>query len=83
MSTVPPTSLDRIVLMRPGAVTHHSCMDQRYVSLELDLPLDPDPNWRGFKAPPVSRTLAPRGYYMLFLVNNHGVPSQAKWVKLK
>ena len=68
--------------MRPGSVTHHSCMDQRYISLEIETPVDPPPNWRVFTTP-ATKKLAPRGYYMLFLVNNHGVPSTAYWVKLK
>ena len=70
--------------MRPGSVTHHSCMDQRYISLEVDWDAIPDPPVTEitFKSPPSSK-LAPRGYYMLFLVNNHGVPSTARWVKLK
>ena len=32
---------------------------------------------------PASPELATPGYYMLFLLNDQGVPSVAKWVKLE
>jgi Domain of unknown function (DUF1929) len=31
---------------------------------------------------PTEATLAPPGWYMLFIVDHHGVPSFAKWVHL-
>ena len=32
---------------------------------------------------PTDSKLAPRGYYMLFLVNDQGVPSMGEFVRLK
>jgi hypothetical protein len=65
------------VLMRPGAPTHAFDMDQRLVGLSYTsgagvLTLTSPPNGN----------VAPPGYYMLFLVNSAGVPSQAAFVQL-
>jgi hypothetical protein len=69
------------VLIRPAAVTHSSDPNQREVALpikglsgprgagqSLEVGLTANPN------------LAPPGYYMVFLVNAAGVPSEAQWV---
>jgi hypothetical protein len=69
------------VLIRPAAVTHSSDPNQREVALPikeavgargegktLEVGLTPNPN------------IAPPGYYMMFLVNSGGVPSEAQWV---
>jgi hypothetical protein len=58
-------------------VTHQFDEDQRYLSLAFQqsgsaLSIDT----------PASATLAPPGYYMLFVVNAAGVPSVAHWVRL-
>ncbi|MFQ5506692.1 MAG: galactose oxidase-like domain-containing protein, partial [Planctomycetota bacterium] len=86
----PSAAVTKVVLMRPGSVTHAFCYDQRYVQLELsDLP--PVEGSIRFKAPwsypgkanpPAGAVRAPLGYYMLFLVTGDGVPSVAHWVKL-
>jgi hypothetical protein len=71
------SSIARISLIRPGAVTHSFDEDQRMVSLTFT------------KAPgglkvemPANANLAPPGYYMLFIVNTAGVPSVASFVHL-
>lgn len=68
----------RVVLMRPSSVTHSVNFDQRRIpldisstgrrSLEVTAPNDP--------------SVAPPGYYMMFVINAAGVPSVAKMVKL-
>ncbi len=62
-----------------GASTHSFNMQQRFVGLEIS-------NQGGgellLKAPP-NANIAPPGFYMLFLVNQQGVPSEAKFVKLQ
>ena len=64
------------VLMAPGVTTHGTEMQARYVKLAVtrtnDTGLD-------LVAPP-SGGVAPPGYYMLFLLNDKGVPSVARWV---
>jgi hypothetical protein len=80
-------TVDRVVLMRPGSVTHHADLDQRYVQLDFKVtapgtvkvtpPLDrPGPAGAGSNA-------APEGWYMLFIVSSQGVPSVAAWVQLQ
>jgi len=84
-------TIEKVVLMAPGAITHHSDMHQRYVELDPDpevVPPEPPPYIRQFKAPANSNR-APKGYYMLFFVTNpqgpNGirVPSNAAWVRLQ
>ncbi|MCH8275415.1 MAG: DUF1929 domain-containing protein [Armatimonadetes bacterium] len=72
-------SIDRITLVRLGAVTHGFDQNQRFLELtfqdagaenvfDVDSPSDPN------KAPP--------GYYMLFALNDDGVPSVAEYVRV-
>jgi hypothetical protein len=76
--TTPNDDITKATLMAPSAVTHAVDMNQRYVSLKVtrrngcvDLVAPPNAN------------VAPPGWYMLFLLNSAGVPSEAKWVKLQ
>lgn len=62
-----------------GAATHSFNMQQRYVKLELSG--SPGSNELLYKAPP-NGNISPPGYYMLFLVNESGVPSKASFIKL-
>jgi hypothetical protein len=69
----------RAVLMAPAAVTHANDMSQRHVplaatagpagTLTIDAPAAPE--------------LAPPTYYMLFVLNDQGVPSVARFIRLK
>ncbi|MFH9760009.1 galactose oxidase-like domain-containing protein [Streptomyces anulatus] len=71
---------DRIAtarLMRPSAVTHTTDVEQRSIELglkkgdgKLSVTVPDDP------------TLVPPGWYMLFVTDTDGVPSEAKWVKV-
>jgi hypothetical protein len=65
--------------MAPGASTHSFNMQQRLVGLEQVGA--PGGGELLLKAPP-SGSIAPPGYYMLFLVNQTGVPSKASFVRL-
>jgi hypothetical protein len=69
----------KAVLIAPGAATHAVDMNQRYVPLEVT---GKSRERVSLKAPG-SPNLAPPGYYMLFLVDGRGVPSEAKWVRLR
>jgi galactose oxidase-like protein len=70
--------VDRVVLMRPGSVTHAFDADQRSIILEASF----DNGIATVTAPP-DATYAPPGNYMLFLISNNGVPSLATWVTLE
>lgn len=66
-----------VVLIRPSTVTHGVNFDQRSVSLAFSaqtstLSVDA----------PSSSTQAPPGWYMMFLVDDAGVPSIASWVRI-
>ena len=74
----PNANVTKAVLVAPGSVTHAVDMNQRLIPLALtkrsgcvDLAAPPNAN------------AAPPGYYMLFLLNDQGVPSIAKFVKLR
>ena len=77
VGTPDAANIKSAVLIRTGAVTHFFDQNTRYVpltfqqtsgGLTLTAPAD------AYQAPP--------GYYMLFLVNNNGVPSVAPFVQL-
>ena len=72
-------SVARVVLMAPGATTHHSDSSQRYVELVVT---GVGPTSVAFQGPPNS-SHAPRGFYLLFLVSARGMPSVARWVELR
>lgn len=76
VGTSDPSGIKSVVAVRPTAVTHSFNMDQRLVELSftvngtaLSVTSPPD----DMKAPP--------GYYLLFLLNSAGVPSEGKFVQ--
>src|SRR5229473_747678 len=68
-----------VSLVRAGAVTHAFDMDQRMI--ELSFTADTSSNTLTVNGPR-NGSLAPPGYYLLFIINNSGVPSQATFVKV-
>jgi hypothetical protein len=76
VGTSDPSSIKSVVVIRPTAVTHAFNMEQRLVELSftvngtaLSVTSPPD----DMKAPP--------GYYLLFILNSAGVPSEGKFVQ--
>ncbi|XP_002975736.2 aldehyde oxidase GLOX [Selaginella moellendorffii] len=70
-------------LYAPAFATHAYSMNQRLLKLESSTPvLDENSGYYTFvvRAPP-TKTIAPPGYYMLFVVNS-GVPSIGKWIQM-
>jgi len=65
-----------IVLVRNGTVTHSFGMDQR----EVEMSFTAGSGALTVTAPP-NGNIAPPGYYMLFILNNSGVPSVATFVQ--
>ncbi|GEM_PF-6255376 len=80
VNTPDATDIDRAVLVRPGAATHSTNLDQRLIVLELQP--GPGADELTLTAPP-SAAVAPPGYYMLFLLDASGVPSVARFVRLQ
>lgn len=70
-------AVDRVALVRLGSATHAFNFDQRYV----DLPFTAGTDALEVAGPPTADH-APPGWYMLFLVNGDGVPSEAKMVRV-
>jgi hypothetical protein len=70
--------VNSVVLIRPGAMTHAFDMNQRYVELEAH---EQGPTRLAVRAPRDAH-VAPPGYYMLFLLSEDGVPSEAEFVHL-
>ncbi|MBA2673859.1 MAG: DUF1929 domain-containing protein [Ramlibacter sp.] len=66
------------MLVAPGATTHGNDMHQRAIRLEA---LAVGTTKLSAKIP-ASGTVAPPGYYMLFVVDAQGIPSVAKWVRV-
>lgn len=79
-------SIARVVLMAPGSTTHHSDMGQRFVDLPIASQTPGSVTfstpWDSCTASTVLNFCAPAGYYMLFLISDQGVPSEAVFVRL-
>ncbi|MDV9170243.1 kelch motif-containing protein [Streptomyces sp. W16] len=72
---------DRVVkarLMRPSSVTHTTDVEQR--SIELGLVKDGKSVTVDV---PNDRALVPPGWYMLFVTDADGTPSEAKWIQVQ
>ncbi|MFG1811215.1 galactose oxidase-like domain-containing protein [Streptomyces sp. NPDC049040] len=78
VSTTTPAQVSRAVLLAPITSTHSVDTSQRHLDLQIT---SRSGNHLELKAPPSAKA-APPGYYMLFLLDDKGVPSVAKWVKL-
>ncbi|GID97517.1 galactose oxidase-like domain-containing protein [Amorphoplanes digitatis] len=65
-------------LMRPSAVTHVTDVDQRSVALDVT----PAPGGLALSIPK-ARGLVPSGWYLLYLVDDKGVPSTGRWVRVR
>jgi Domain of unknown function (DUF1929)/IPT/TIG domain len=77
VSTPDAANISTAVLMRLGSSTHAFDMDERLVGMSFTA----GSGTLNMTAPPNSN-IAPPGYYMLFLINNKGVPSVASFVLL-
>ncbi len=70
-------TVSRVTLVKTGAVTHSFNMDQRF----LELPFAVSSTTLTVQAP-TRASDAPPGYYLLFAIDDQGVPSVAKIVKI-
>jgi hypothetical protein len=77
ISTPDAANISRVTLVAPTSVTHSTNMNQRFFELsftkgtnQLNLTMTSDRNQN------------PPGYYMLFILDNNGVPSVAKFVRI-
>lgn len=83
-------AIDRVVMVKPMAVTHQTDTEQRVIRLAHTMT---SPTTISVTAPDGrvypygagaghTHAIAGRGYYMLFLLNTAGVPSRAKFIRL-
>jgi hypothetical protein len=77
LQTPDSSNISSVVLMRNGSSTHAFDMDQRHVALSFTV----GSGVLNLTGPPNSN-IAPPGYYMLFILNNAGVPSVATMVQV-
>jgi galactose oxidase-like protein len=68
--------IDRVSVIRMSSVTHHTNTDQRYLALEFHRQGNCDLRVTA----PANARLAPPGYYLLFLLDDCGVPSVGRIV---
>jgi hypothetical protein len=73
-----PADISRVALVRPGSVTHQLNTDQRYVGVAITQQSSGSVT---VKAPP-DGTVAPPGYFLLFIIDNQGVPSHGHSVRV-
>jgi hypothetical protein len=78
IETSDAASVTRVALVRPGTATHGTNFDQRYVQLVISRAES-----SLVAIAPGYPNLAPPGWYMLFILNGEGVPSVARWVRLR
>ncbi len=71
-------NIKEICLIRPSSTTHCLNPEQRYIGLEFERKSD----FILRATIPENPNLAPPGYYMLFILNNEGVPSVAHFIRL-
>ncbi|MBW8737524.1 MAG: DUF1929 domain-containing protein [Streptomyces turgidiscabies] len=77
-ATAHPERVSKARLMRPSAVTHTTDVEQR----SIGLPLSKDRTSVTIDVPN-DRTLVPPGWYMLFVTDTTGTPSEAKWIQVR
>jgi hypothetical protein len=71
------SSIKSARLIRPSASTHVTDVDQRSIALDFEKTKD------GIEVTvPKSRNLVESGWYMLFVTDDQGTPSEAQWVKI-
>ncbi|MFE2068704.1 galactose oxidase-like domain-containing protein [Streptomyces sp. NPDC059467] len=73
-----PDDIDKAVLMAPITSTHSVDTSQRRIQLDITRRAG---NTLRLRAPQTAKD-APPGYYLLFLLDDRGVPSKAQWVRL-
>ncbi|WP_340561284.1 galactose oxidase early set domain-containing protein [Streptomyces sp. GSL17-111] len=69
--------VERAVILSPSTATHSVNTSQRHLELEI---VRRGQGTLELKAPPSPEDAIP-GFYMLFLLNEDGVPSTAQWVR--
>ena len=72
-----PESIAKVSLVRLGSQTHTFDQNQRYIPLNFT-----NTGASLSVQAPANSSIAPPGYYMLFVLNGNGVPSMAEFVRM-
>jgi Galactose oxidase-like, Early set domain len=78
VTTPTPGAIAEVVFMGPGAVTHGFNQNDRYVGCPITGTTATDVQ----ATAPADGTIAPPGYYLLFIVDQDRSPSMGRWVRL-
>ncbi|MFF9377776.1 galactose oxidase-like domain-containing protein [Streptomyces griseoluteus] len=71
------SSIRKVRLIRPSAATHVTDVDQRSIALGFSVSGN-----RVTVRVPANRNLVQAGWYMLFVDDDQGTPSKARWVRV-
>ncbi|MGQ0778152.1 MAG: galactose oxidase-like domain-containing protein, partial [Pseudonocardiales bacterium] len=71
-------NIESAVLIQPNSVTHHTDAGNRWIRIPIVATAAASVDLQM----PATATLAPPGYYLLFLVDSARVPSQAAFIRL-
>ena len=78
LNTPDAARINKVSLVRMGSVTHNLDMDQRFMNLQMQAG-----SGSVQVTGPSNANVAPPGMYMAFLIDDQGVPSVAKVVKVE
>jgi concanavalin A-like lectin/glucanase superfamily protein/galactose oxidase-like protein/Big-like domain-containing protein/purple acid phosphatase-like protein len=78
VDTPDASRIQKVSFVRMGSVTHNVDMDQRFMNLSMTAGSD-SVSING----PANANLAPPGFYMVFLIDDQGVPSMGQIVQLE
>ncbi len=79
ITTPDANSIGQVSFIALGSTTHSFNMGQRFLSLDI---LSRDTGSLSVRAP-ANANLAPPGYYMVFIIDDEGVPSEAQIVRIQ
>jgi Domain of unknown function (DUF1929) len=70
-------AITRVAMLRTGSVTHSFHSDQRYIGLKFTAAFP-----ELVAAAPPNHNIAPPGYYLLFIIDQDGLPSKGRFIHL-
>jgi len=78
VDTPEAAQIDRVVLLRPASVTHHTDGGARYIKI----PITARTANRLTVTVPANGNIAPPGYYQLFILDGNGIPSVGRFLRI-